>query len=309
MLKKDNTVTIGALNANQRLDKFLFKYFNKAEKSLVYKLLRKKRIKLNSGKAEGNELLNDGDVITFYLAPETIESLYDGAASPASSRNHAKKRGGVPPVVIYEDANLLIANKPAGLLTHSETVNDTDTFIDRVIAYLRDKGEYTPAQGVFAPVCCNRLDRNTSGIIACAKNLPMAQKLNEAFKQRETVKIYTAVVCGRLSNDAGSKMPPLRIDMPIEGKDALTEVMPMFCGERNGAKFTVVKVRLHTGRQHQIRLHMKHIGHPIIGDPKYGDPKLNKTFGMRFQLLHASELTVLGMKFDCELPKEFGMFV
>jgi len=296
MDKQGNKLTIDMLNAGQRFDKFLLKYLNSAEKSLIYKLLRKKRIKLNGSKADGNELLNDGDIITFYIAPETLASLYDqpvgaNCACPLLASQ-----------IIYEDTDMLIVNKPVGLLTHSETANDTDTLIDRVITYLHIKGDYTPGQGVFTPVCCNRLDRNTSGIVACAKNLPMAQKLNAAFKERETVKIYTAVVCGMVKDN-------LTISNHIDDKDALTEISPIWYSEHKGETFTVVKVRLHTGRKHQIRIHLQSVNHPIIGDPRYGNAHLNKHFGVKYQLLHASELTVLGMTFKSDLPKEWNKWV
>jgi len=311
MDKIDNQIIIDVLNANQRLNKFLMKYLNKADKSFIYKMLRKKRIKLNGGKADGSELLCEGDVITFYISPETLKELY--APNNAVSMYFGKS---LPtPIIIYENEDILIANKPSGLLTHAEKKGD-DTLIDRVSYYLHKKGEYDPfKQGSFAPVCANRLDRNTSGIVACAKNLPAAQLLAETFRTRNAFKYYIAVVYGKIGvkvvvhNYLYKDFETNKVEVQNHiGKEALTEIEPMKAGD----DFTVVKIHLHTGRTHQIRAHLQSIGHPIIGDPKYGNKKINdiykKTHNIRNQMLHAYELTVMGQTFNAAPPNEFNLF-
>jgi len=323
MDKRDNRITINALNANQRFDKFLLKYMNQAGKAFIYKMLRKKRIKLNGGKAEGNEILQEGDIITFYIAPETIEGMFEQRPVGANIALPALP----PPNIIFEDDNILIADKPSGLLIHAEKLGD-DTLIDRVINYLHQKGVYDPTQqGSFAPVCANRLDRNTSGIVACAKNLPSAQALAAAFRERNTKKYYVAVVCGKvdkkvvvhnyLSKDSTTNTVGANSVRPPNAKEALTEFEPI----KIGTNYTVVKVLLHTGRTHQIRAHLQSIGHSIIGDPKYGNKQVNdfyrKKYGITSQLLHAAELTIIdtgflsylsGRTFTAPLPKEFNHF-
>jgi len=324
MDKQDNQFTINALNANQRFDKFLLKYMNKASKSFIYKMLRKKRIKLNGTKAEGNELLSDGDVITFYIAPETMESLFEHRPAVGVRIEHRLQ----PSQIIFEDENILIANKPSGLLVHAEKIGD-DTLIDRVIHYLQEKSEYDPVQqGSFAPVCANRLDRNTSGIVACAKNLPAAQALAEAFRERNTAKYYMAVVYGviskkvivhnYLSKDSANNKVETFKELLDGAKEALTEIEPLSHGEN----YTIVKIRLHTGRTHQIRAHLQSIGHSIIGDPKYGNKTANdfyrKKHSIHSQLLHATELTIInsgflaylsGKTFSAPLPPLFNIFI
>ena len=179
---------------NQRLDKFLLKYMNKASKGFIYKMLRKKRIKYNGGKAEGNELLRAGDTLRLYLAEETMQSFMEEKTVPAAKRHFG---------IVYEDDEILVVSKPAGLLTHPEKSSDTDTLIDQVLYYLYQKGQYTPAaESSFTPALCNRLDRNTSGIVIAGKTLQGVQAVNEIIRSRKLNKFYLTLVAGEI-HEAG----------------------------------------------------------------------------------------------------------
>ena len=161
---------------NQRLDKYLLKYFNKAPKSVIYKLLRKKRIKRNRAKAEGSEILQAGDTIQLYLAQETMEGWMEEKAVNVAQRHFS---------IVYEDDDLLVVNKPAGLLTHPEKAEDRETLMDQILYYLYEKGQYMPgAAQTFTPAVCNRLDRNTSGIVVAGKTLRAVQAVNAAIRAR-----------------------------------------------------------------------------------------------------------------------------
>jgi 23S rRNA pseudouridine955/2504/2580 synthase len=289
MTKDGNSVYIDELNANQRFDKFLIRYFGAAGKGFVYKMLRKKRIKLNGMKADGGEMLAAGDVVTMYISPQTMRGL--GTVSDT-----VRALPGID--VVYEDKDFLIVDKPVNLLTHAEKDGD-DTLVGRIVYYLYRNGGYDPTvQGAFTPVCCNRLDRNTSGIIAAAKNLPAAQALAAAFRDGDAERWYAAVVSGRVDGELG-------FDADIDGKRAFTAVYPLKVTD----SYSVVKIRLHTGRTHQIRKHLASAGYPIIGDTRYGDAGVNGRFGVRGQLLRAYKLGVLGKVFEVGLTKNFTVFI
>lgn len=275
----------------QRLDKYLLKYLNNASKSFIYKMLRKKRIKYNGKKAEGNEIIKDGDLIQMYLSDETINNFM---SEKIINKVNADFN------VIFEDENIIICNKPCGLITHPDNQNDKNTLNSQLLYYLYEKGEFDISkQSVFTPSVCNRLDRNTSGIVVMGKNLASSQELNKAFKNKNIEKYYIAVVKGEI--DKSGKIEGFHIkyednkvkiyDNQIEGsKPIQTEYEPLSVS--NG--FTLVRLKLITGKSHQIRAGLKHLGYPIIGDRKYGNDTVNKYFKEKFnldnQFLHAYKL-------------------
>jgi len=281
-------ITINALNQNQRLDKYIMKLLNTAPKSLVYKLLRKKKIKLNGKRAEGNELLREGDVIRIYLGSDTLEGM---AAEKELPRVPNELN------IIFEDENILACSKPAGLLSHGQNKNE-DSLISRIWLYLNKKGEYdTGKNSDFTPALCNRLDRNTSGLVLCGKNLPALQELNRIMAENRGDKLYLALVEGRLDTSGvlegyhikNPKTNEARITQKAEigGKPVRTEYEPLTF--LSGC--TLLRIKLISGKSHQIRAHMQSIGHPLAGDPKYGDKRINALFkekyGLKSQLLHS----------------------
>ena len=281
-------ITINALNQNQRLDKYIMKLLNTAPKSLVYKLLRKKKIKLNGKRAEGNELLREGDVIRIYLGSDTLEGM---AAEKELPRVPNELN------IIFEDENILACSKPAGLLSHGQNKNE-DSLISRIWLYLNKKGEYdTGKNSDFTPALCNRLDRNTSGLVLCGKNLPALQELNRIMAENRGDKLYLALVEGRLDTSGvlegyhikNPKTNEARITQKAEigGKPVRTEYEPLTF--LSGC--TLLRIKLISGKSHQIRAHMQSIGHPLAGDPKYQDKRINAMFkekyGLKSQLLHS----------------------
>ena len=157
-----NEIRVSKDDSGQRIDKYLMKYFNKANKSFIYKMLRKKRIKLNNARAEGNEILSEDDRIQMYLAEETMDSFMEEKTVSKIQCSFG---------IVYEDANIIVVNKPAGLLSHAESKEDQNTLIDQILYYLYQKGEYIPhKESTFTPALCNRLDRNTSGAVILRPN-------------------------------------------------------------------------------------------------------------------------------------------
>lgn len=273
---------------NQRLDKFLLKYMNKASKGFLYKMLRKKRIKYNGGRAEGSELLKTGDTLQLYLAEETISSFMEEKTVAEAKRHFA---------IVYEDDDILVVNKPAGLLTHPEKSSDKDTLIDQILYYLYQKGQYLPeADSSFTPALCNRLDRNTSGIVIAGKTLKGVQAVNEAIRSHKLDKYYLTLVAGEI-REAGEITAYLKKDEEKNqvriskregsGKKTMTKYRPLACAKG----YTLLEIHLITGKTHQIRAHMQSIGHPVVGDRKYGSEHSNQKFREEYalsnQFLHA----------------------
>ena len=280
--------------ANQRLDKFLAKLLNEAPKSFYYKMLRKKNIVLNGKKADGNEKLKQGDCVRLYLSEETLAKF-------SSAKEVVRPKGSLE--ILYEDKNVVFLNKPAGLLSQKAQKGDVSV-VDYLITYLLDSHAISKEElKLFSPSVCNRLDRNTSGIVAAGKSLTGLQTLSQWFRDRSVGKYYRCLVkgnlsekqriCGYLRKNHQTNQVSVTDD-PTEGSVKIeTEYEPI----ARGKETTLLEVHLITGKTHQIRAHLFQIGHPILGDPKYGDLKLNKTLHLQKQLLHAYRL---------ELPKTTG---
>lgn len=278
-------------------------------------MFRKKRIKYNGKKAEGNERLEVGDSIQLYLSEETINNFQE-----IKEIKHTKQTFSV----LYEDGNILICNKPLGLLVHPNKSKDTNTLIDEILSYLVRKGEYNPntAKG-FTPAICNRLDRNTGGIVIVGKTLGALQAINQMIKESKIKKYYLTIVKGNIKskgilkgyhkkNNATNEVEI--IDKYEKGsKYVETHYIPI----KNNLKFSLIEVEIITGRSHQIRAHLSKINHPIIGDNKYGDIKMNLYFrnkyNLKYQFLHAYKIKfedsieplkyLKGYSFKAELPQ------
>ena len=279
-------VVVSRGEAFRRLDKYLLKYMNAAPPGFIYKMLRKKRIKLNHCRAQGNETLCEGDVITLYLSDETVCGFSPPRPTPGQT-------GCLD--IIFEDEDILLINKPPGMLVHSDSAAGTDDLAGRLAHYLDTEGLLSDT---FTPAPSNRLDRNTSGIVLCGKNPAAVRALNEA----DTEKRYLTAVCGEvrraerlvgyICKDPRNNESVVR-DSPFAGsKEIITEYEPIGWG----SGVTLLRVRLETGKSHQIRAQLKAVGLPVLGDPKYGDRHLNERFHLKYQLLHAESLTFMNNK-------------
>lgn len=265
---------VGKNEAGQRLDKLLKKYLKAAPDSFIYKMLRKKNIVLNGKRAEGREMLQLGDSVRLYFSEETMGKMQ--GSHELSRTKHSLE----PSRIIYEDENLLIYNKPAGLLSQADGSGE-DALNELCLRYLSESGELSGQQLLtFKPGIANRLDRNTSGLILFGKSLRGLQMLAESLADRSLEKYYLCAVCGRFGEQAGEQgllRAYLRKDVekntvkvssqPFEGAAEvalsyeLLAVLP---------QYSLLRIHLLSGKTHQIRAQLAQLGHPIVGDPKYG---------------------------------------
>lgn len=291
-------LTISERDAGQRLDKFLGKYLDKAPKSFIYKMLRKKNITLNGKKAEGSEKLTKEDKIKLFLAEETIENFMKHKETIVIPKKEARvEQEKVTLDILYEDKNVLIINKPAGMLSQKAQKDDV-SLVEHITTYLIESGQLKEEElKTFHPGICNRLDRNTSGIIIAGKTLLGLQTMSELLRTRNVDKYYQCIVKGKVENKQliegylyknHNHNKVVISDTKADHSEAIkTEYEPLVVGE----EYTLLKVKLLTGKSHQIRAHLQSIGHAVIGDGKYGDVptnrKLRKAYKLKHHLLHS----------------------
>ncbi|MCQ2414001.1 MAG: RluA family pseudouridine synthase [Clostridia bacterium] len=282
-------IKIGKNDAGQRVDKFLTKSLD-LPMSLLYKSIRLKKIKLNRKRCEANTVLAEGDTLQCFLSDEFFEKKTNDS-SLSRITPHLR--------IVYEDENIMLLNKPAGVSVHEDENGSTNTLITHIQAYLFQKGEYDPdEEQSFAPALCNRIDRNTAGLVIAAKNAEALRIMNEKIKNREIDKYYLCAVHGvpkpkeatvkgfLLKDEKNNQVRVYDKNPPRGAKEIATHYRVI--AEKGGT--SLLEVKLLTGRPHQSRAHMAFIGHPLLGDGKYGVNKQDRERGYKYQALCSHRL-------------------
>lgn len=283
------TLEIKKNDANQRLDKFLQKRFKTLPKSLMYKYIRKKCIKVNEKKCDIQTILHEGDILTLYIKDEFFEN--------SEKKSYEFLKAPKKFDIVYEDENIILIDKKPGVLVHPDKNYHFDSLVARVQHYLYDKGEYDPEEEkAFAPALVNRIDRNTGGIVIAAKNADSLRILNAKMKTRELEKFYLCLVCGKPEKSSDTLIGYITKN---ESKNKVTvfknkvenskEIKTKYKSLDYNGKYSLLEIELLTGRTHQIRAHMASIGHPLAGDTKYGKNK-KAPDNIKYQALYSYRL-------------------
>jgi len=279
---------INSNDANQRLDKFIQKSVPRLPQSMMYKAIRNKRIKINGKRTEISTRLQTGDIVQMYINDEFFDTAVETEFMSA------------PAVldIVYEDENIILIDKKNGLVVHEDNENTVDTLINRLKHYLYEKGEYKPEEeNSFAPSLCNRLDRNTGGIVIAAKNAESLRILNQKIKDRELEKYYLCITVGvppKKKDTITAYLEKNSDDNTVKVTDRKTAknktIITTYKVLKTKQNLALLEIKLDTGRTHQIRAHMAHIGCPLLGDGKYGINKVNKEYKIKTQALYSYKL-------------------
>ena len=281
-------LTVGRNSAGQRIDRFLQKSFPALSQGMICKLIRKKDIKVGGKRTDPAYKLNEGDEISIFAPDELLAQKEKADVSDAPDIK-----------VLYEDENILLADKEPGLLVHEDSDGNVRTLIAGIQRYLYEKGEYRPDDEMcFAPALCNRIDRNTGGIVIAAKNAESLRILNQKIRDRELTKLYLCAVNGvpekredtltaYLYKSEAENRVVISDKKTPENRTIVTKYRVLSV---NSDGDSLLEVDLVTGRTHQIRAHMAYIGHPLLGDGKYGSNRVNKEKGYRYQALYSYKL-------------------
>ncbi len=295
-------IVLNENDGGQRLDKFLQKTVKDLPMSLMYKYIRTKRIKVNGKKAKQDMKLCAGDLIELYI-PEEFTSAEKKNKTDLFS-NIAEK-----PDIVYEDENIIICDKRPGLLSHtgdndennSSSLSEKDTLIFIIQAYLNNKGEYSPEdEASFAPALCNRIDRNTGGLVIAAKNAMALREMNRLIREGKVNKQYLCAVHGKpkpaattlkgfLFKNSKTKTVTVYREMRRGAKEIITSYKTLKFNSELG--LSLLEVTLGTGRTHQIRAHMASIGHPLLGEGKYAENKNDRKLGYKHQALYSYKIS------------------
>ena len=282
---------IGKNDAGARLDRFVSKALPLLPPALLQKYIRIKRIKVNGGRAQRDQRLAEGDAVQLYINDEFFDK--------PSEENMFLTLFKPQVDIVYEDENLLLVNKRPGLVVHADETEKVNTLINHIQAYLYQKREWNPRwENAFAPALCNRIDRNTGGMVIAAKNAETLRIINEKIRLREIDKRYLCITVGQpkppegriecfLLKDERKKQVAVYHKPVPGGKTAVTLYRTL---ESRGG-LSLVECRLLTGRTHQIRVSMAEIGCPLLGDGKYGDGSVNRRYGETRQALYSYRLT------------------
>ncbi|MBQ9483356.1 MAG: RluA family pseudouridine synthase [Ruminiclostridium sp.] len=281
-------LTVGKNSAGQRIDRFLQKSFPALSQGMICKLIRKKDIKVGGKRTDPAYKLAEGDEISIFAPDELLTQKQKNVISDAPDIK-----------VLYEDENILLADKEPGLLVHEDSGGNERTLIAGIQRYLYEKGDYRPDDEMcFAPALCNRIDRNTGGIVIAAKNAESLRILNQKIRDRELTKLYLCAVSGvpekredtltayLYKNEAENRVVISDKKTP-ENRTIVTKYRVLSV---NSEGDSLLEVDLITGRTHQIRAHMAYIGHPLLGDGKYGSNRVNKEKGYKYQALYSYKL-------------------
>lgn len=310
-------IYVKSSEASQTLEKYVRKVLSNIPLSLIYKLFRKKDIKVNGHWQDAKYIVSEGEEVCIYIKDDDLNTFSkDGAYNPNDE---------IKQYIVYEDENVLIVNKPRGMLVQKSESKYQKTLDTLVVEYLMFNGEYNPNNELaFKPAPAHRIDRNTSGIVIFGKNNETLQYLFKLLKDRELIeKHYIALVKGVVLED-GIVEAPLKKDIETGKvivdsiKDGAKKAKTIYHVLKNYSNYTLLDLTLVTGRTHQIRVHMQYINHPIVGDNKYGDFEINKIFeqlhGFKNQFLHANDITfgfvekplerLKNQTFEAEMPIE-----